>query len=152
MNHSKATAAKKSQTPTPWHKVRTSPYVCSGLWFTSRYSTKNTQTKLHALTGKRKWSLFPHQMGSALIKRTLKIGLIFSNHHLPILKTGILIHPPVTKKQETKVCKREWWKVTEKTQICLFFWDVTQRLLPPTKWQNKNSVKFSYSLWISSNW
>lgn len=78
------------------------------------------QQIFHALTGKRKWSLVPHQMGLALIKRTPKTDLIFSNHHLPILKTDILIHPPVMKKQETKVCKKECWKVTEKTQHGFF--------------------------------
>lgn len=56
-------------------------------------------------------SFFSHEMGFDLMKRTLQVeipkGFIFSNHHLPILKTGIFIHPLVMKKQETKVYKKE---------------------------------------------
>lgn len=123
MNHSKATAAKRCQTPTPWHKARGSLYVRSGLWLTSLYPTKTHNPSSMHLLGREIEVFFSHEMGFDLIKRTLQVeipkGFVFSNHHLPIFKTGIFIHPLVMKKQETKVCKKEWWKGTEKTQECL---------------------------------
>lgn len=45
------------------------------------------------------------------------------------------------KKLVIEVCKKEWWKVTEKMQVFCFR-DVTQRL------QNNNSMEFSHPFFI----
>lgn len=139
MNHSKATAAKKCQPPTPWHKVRTSPCVCWGLWFTSKYSTEtHSPSSMHLLESENN-VFFSHHMGFALIKKnptswnTIRLHLLKSSpSHF---KARYIYSPSCHEKAREQCVRRSDGKSLRKNNHVLFLWHRGCYLQPGNKIQ-----------------